>query len=545
MKAFSSLAAVVALWLGVSFSLWFVYRLFRRRDGSRQKQLTAGALGLVDEGTAVFSALRGRASQSVNASGAHGWHSGDAREALQDDVRALLNAIEAKSSYFDSVKAAKKKIENAFSLQDFAPLAEILQIRRDFWAASEIFLIEDIRALGAELAEPESYETFRAEALALLFRDGNAAQRDGDPVVMRLSIAREEVAAFSVHVEETIAAELEKGRAPTPAEIIAVPANLMRSAAFVAREGRNILKDAAATAQSFARSVGAKGLMAAAEELRKARGDLPSQFANAFERAGGLARKGGDGLKRHYEFVLEAQELRARYAELLARAPIVTEKGKQFLARLELEKHAEQFRESSGDAADWARQKVVVAIAYLIRGLQYVQAKITPQQNKQLAVLASAEEAAPEPEDAAEEPFRVLLLPSSSYAGGNHGRGNARSNSRTKKSRRATAEPETSASAPARPAGRLRDVVTGETSLTDYGAAVAEAPRPRRARSAPVRNTSSLLDRLSSVDDDEQAESEDLSALHEEPALSAGLSVYSSPPEIEASSECFCVSSTS
>ncbi len=514
MKAFSSLAAVVALWLGVSFSLWFVHRLFRRRDGSRQRQLSAAALGLVDEGAAVFSALRARASQSVNASGAYGWNSGDAREALQDEVRALLNAIEAKSSYFDRVKVAKKKIEKAFGLSDFAPLAEILQIRRDFWAASEIFLIEDIRALGAELTEPESYETFRAEALALLFRDGNARQRDGDPVEMRLSIAREETAAFSAQVEETIAAKLEKGRAPTPAEIIAVPVNLMRSAAFVAREGRNILKDAAATAQSFARSVGAKGLMAAAEELRKARGDLPGQFANAFERAGGLARKGGDGLKRHYEFLLEAQELRARYAELLARAPMLTEKGKQFLARLELEKRAEQFRELSGDAADWARQRVVMAIAYLIRSLQYVQAKITPQQNKQLAVLASAEEAARAPAEAgdSDEPFRVLLLPAASYAGGNHGQGKARANARARKQRKAAAEPETS-----RPAARLRDVVAGDTSVADYGVALADAPRPRSARSASARNSGSLLDRLSSVDDDDEVETEDLSALHEEP----------------------------
>jgi hypothetical protein len=521
MKAFSSLAAVVALWLSVSFSLWLFYRLFRRRDGSRQKQLTAAALGLVDEGAAVFSALRARLSESVGALGPYGWHSNDPREAMQDDVRALLNAIEAKNPYFDRVKAAKKKIEKTFGLSDFAPLAEILQIRRDFWAASEIFLIEDIRALGAELTEPGSYETFRAEALALLFKDEYAAQGDGDPVVLRLSIAREEAAAFNAHVEETIAAEFEKGRAPTPAEIVAVPVNLMRSAAFVVREGRNIVRDAAATAQTFARSVGSKGLKAAAEELRKARGDLPGQFANAFERAGGLARKGGDGLKRHYEFLLEAQELRARYAELLARAPILTEKGKQFLSRLELEKRAEQFRDSSGGAADWARQRLVIAIAHLIRGLQYVQAKITPQQNKQLAVVASAEEPAraPAETDAADESFRVLLLPSSSYAGGNHGRGKARSGARTRKSRKETETIYKSASAPARPSGRLRDLVTGETSVAEYGAAVAEAPRPRPVRPSSIRSSSSLLGRLSTVDNEEQAETEDLSSLHEETDL--------------------------
>jgi hypothetical protein len=525
MKAFSSLAVVVALWLSVSFSLWLFYRLFRRRDGSRQKQLTAAALGLADEGAAVFSALRARSSESVGALGAYGWHSNDPREVMQDDVRALLNAIEAKSPYFDRVKAAKKKIEKTFGLSDFAPLAEILQIRRDFWAASEIFLIEDIRALGAELTEPESYETFRAEALALLFKDEYAAQGGGDPVLLRLSIAREEAAAFNAHVEETIATEFEKGRAPTPAEIVAVPANLMRSAAFVVREGRNIVRDAAATAQTFARSVGSKGLKTAAEELRKARGDLPSQFSDAFERAGGLARKGGDGLKRHYEFLLEAQELRARYAELLARAPILTEKGKQFLARLELEKRAEQLRDSSGDIADWSRQRLVMAIAYLIRGLQYVQAKITPQQNKQLAVVASAEEPvrAPAETDAADESFRVLLLPSSSYAGGNHGRGKARSSAaQPRKPRKASSGEETvykSASASARPSGRLRDLVAGETSMAEYGAAVAEAPRPRTVRPSSVRSSSSLLDRLSTVDNEEQAETEDFSSLHGETDL--------------------------
>ena len=118
--------------------------------------------------------------------------------------------------------------------------------------------------------------------------------------------------------------------------------------------------------------------------------------------------------------------MRARYAELLARAPIVTEKGKQFLARLELERRAEQLCETSGGVSDWARQKLVLGIAYLIRGLQYVQAKITPPQNKQLAMrpAAAAEPGAPAA-SASEEPFRVLLLPAVAYAGGSHGRGNS------------------------------------------------------------------------------------------------------------------------
>jgi hypothetical protein len=60
----------------------------------------------------------------------------------------------------------------------------------------------------------------------------------------------------------------------------------------------------------------------------------------------------------------------------------------------------------------------------------------------------------------------------------------------------------------------LRDLVTGENSVAEFGAAVPEAPRSRSARAASVRGASSLLDRLSSVDDDEEAETEDF--LHEE-----------------------------
>ncbi|WP_127076984.1 hypothetical protein [Rhodomicrobium lacus] len=429
MKAFSSLGAVLTLWLGVSFALWLLYRLFRSHDGSRRKALVDDALALVDEGAEILAALRRRSSSPRTAAF-------DTEDDVREDVRHLLNGIEANSAYFDRVSTLKKKIQTAFDVPDFAPLAEVLQIRRDFWAASEIFLIEDIRLLGPELADEHALETFRDEAHALLFRDPDADWNpklaDLDPVALRLSLARQEAEAFAVRVSCVIAAEREQGRIPRPSEIAAVPLSLFRAAATVWREGRSIAVDAAATARRFARSVGEKGFAAAAEELRRARTDLPGQFASAFERAGGLARKGGEGLKRHYEFVLEAQELRARYAELLARAPHVSEKGRQFLARLELERRAEQLRDTSGGASDWLRQRVVIGIALLIRGLQHVQAKITPQKNKQLAVRPAAGEPAPPQSaaavhDAAPEPLRALLLPSTAYAGGVRGRAKAQS----------------------------------------------------------------------------------------------------------------------
>ena len=496
MKTFSSLAAVVALWLGVSFGLWLLYRLVRRRDGSRRKQLAESPLALIDEGAAVLGALRVRASASPNAAGSYRWLGGGAGDPLHDDVRHFLNAIEAQSAYFDRVNAAKKRIEKSFAVEDFLPLSEILQIRRDFWAASEIFLIDDIGALGAELAEVRAYETFKAEARALLFKEGDAAGgADGDPVGLRLALAREQAAVFAVEVERKIAAEHEKSRLPALAEIAAVPLGALRAAAFVFREGGAIFGEAVATARGYVRFVGARGLKAAAEELRKARGELPGQFATAFERAGGLSRKGGVGLKRHYEFLLEAQELRARYAELLSGAPILTEKGKQFLARLELERRAEQFRETSGGVSDWARRRVVVGIAKLISGLQFIQAKVSPASNKQLAVRSSA--AAATPASAGGEPIRVMLLPASAYAGGQKGRGAG--------GRGASKQPQTGAETRQVKRPPRRGRVIGNAALADDEDAIADA------RVSRFTAGGSLMDRLSTVDHEERAAPESLS----------------------------------
>jgi hypothetical protein len=475
MKTFSSLAAVMALWLGVSFLLWGCYRLFRRHDGSKQRRLLESAVALVDEGAAIFSALRTRASTRVTASGNYRTMPGQPEETLREDVRSLLNAIEEKSSYFDRVNAVKKNVQRTFGAPDFLALSEVLQIRRDFWAASEVFLMEGIRELGPELADTQSFETFQAEARALLFEeDSLAASEPGarDPVELRLAIAREDALAFKAQAERAIAEALEKQRFPTPAELVSVPWGLVKAVGLALREVRYLLGDVSATAQSLARAMSSKGLKGAVEELRQTRAKMPGQFASAFERAGGLARTGGQGLKRHYEFVLEAQELRARYAELLARAPHLSEKGKQFLARLELERRAEQFRETSAGLLDQARRALVVGIAYWIAGLQTVQAKLTPSQGKQLApivpaeAVAAAPAAAPLQEAEPEKPLRVLLLPASAYSGGVHGEAPVRPSRRRSRAEvqdsrpKAVAEEAILAEGPKEQA-RLRDLLTG------------------------------------------------------------------------------------
>ncbi len=479
MKIFSSVAAVMALWLSVSFLLWLAYRVFRRRDGSRQERLLEDALGLMDEAAPVFSTIRTRSSAVATAEGNYRYNRTQPEETLRADVRGLLNSIETQSDYFERVNAAKKRLQATFEVPDVLALAEILQIRRDFWAASEIFLMEGIQELGPEFADAKAFEAFQAEARALLFNDGPAAA--GDPVELRLAIAQEEALTFRAEVERAIATELEKSRFPTAREFVEIPLGLLKATAMGLSEIRSVLGDAAATAQNLARVVTSKGLKAAAEELRRARTTMPGQFASAFERAGGLARQGGQSLKRHYEFVLEAQELRARYAELLARAPEISEKGKQFLARLELERRAEQFRDTSNSAIHWTRQAVVVGIAYLIAGLQFVQAKITPPEHKQLAPIRAA---APEPEEQEpeEEPLRVLLMPASSYAGGNYGQARPAA-LRRRKARSVAAEPEEDEV-------RLRDLLTGEPAPAEEKPAQKAGAKPKGRKQAKQRAAS-------------------------------------------------------
>jgi hypothetical protein len=530
MKIFSSVAAVMALWLTVSFLLWLAYRIFHRRDGSRQERLLEDALGLIDEAAPVFATIRAPGSAMPTAEGNYRYNRAQPGETLRADVRALLNTIEVQSGYFERVNAAKKKLQDTFDVEDVLALAEILQIRRDFWAASEIFLMEGIQELGPEFADAETFEAFQAEARALLFNDGPAAA--GDPVELRLAIAREEMLTFKAEADRAIAAELEKSRFPTAREFVEIPLGLLKATAMGLNEIRSVLGDAAATAQNLARVVTSKGLKAAAEELRRARTTMPGQFASAFERAGGLARQGGQSLKRHYEFVLEAQELRARYAELLARAPEISEKGKQFLARLELERRAERFRDTSNSAIHWTRQALVVGIAYLIAGLQFVQAKITPPEHKQLASIRAAP---PEPaqaeleEEEEEEPLRVLLMPASSYAGGNYGQ--ARPGAlRRRKAQSVAAEPEENEI-------RLRDLLTGEPAPAEekraqkaetkakaktkgrkpakQRAASADSPKDREeagVRAAPAgqrERSGSLLDRLASIAPETEAPAPD------------------------------------
>jgi hypothetical protein len=537
MGSFSSLTTVVGLWLGVSFGLWLIYRFIRRRGHAQHRKLLAEALRLIDEAGAVFGALRKAPLSGTPSLGATKRSQAQQEELLREDVRALLNSIAASSGFFERVNACKRRIQATFKLEEYLPLSEILQIRRDFWAASEVFLIEDIRLLGAELADDAALEAFRQEAKVLLFGEEAAPDAEHpDPVKLRLGIAREQALAFEAEIERIISRQREEDRFPTARELFALPWQAIRSGRGLLREFggeiRAAMKDAIATAGGLAHVMASKGLRSAAEELRRIRGSLPDQFATAFERAGGLARQGGHQLKRHYEFLIEAQELRARYAEFLAKAPELTERGKQFLARLEFEKRAEQFRETSEGALAWARRQMVLAIAYLIRALQYLQAKITPMENKQLIAQPPASPvgaSSKEQKEAASDPVSAMpiraLLPPAPLNGKAHGKDGTKGrasrqrgkdkDARSGQSLKAEAE-ETVFQARAKP----RFSHTEGMMKTSFRELLAEAePEEESGSERPVREagaqkSGSLLERLSAIEAEAASGADEKGAQH-------------------------------
>ena len=289
----------MVFWLAVSFLLWLFYRIFRRYDGLKQERLLASAIGLIEEGACLYGALRMRGSKRVTARGNYPHAAGTQEETLKEDVRSLLNEVEAQSAYFERVNAAKKRIQQKFNVPDFPALSEILQIRRDFWAASEIFLREGIQELGPELGDAQSCETFQAEARALLFKEGAALPACAG---FRRAEARDCARGGGGISSQGRAGSCGRAGKEPPSfrcrDYCRSLAVSSKPCSAGLREASHLLGDAAATGRSLASAMTLKGLKGAAEELRQARTGMPGKFAAAFERGGGLERQGGQGLKR-------------------------------------------------------------------------------------------------------------------------------------------------------------------------------------------------------------------------------------------------------
>ena len=294
------------------------------------------------------------------------------------DTYALLKRIQEHGEFFDKVNTLRVQMQASLGIEDHAALTEILHLRRDLWAASEIVLVEDPASFGTTFAEAGSYERFRDEAVRLLFKSAEPPHGDGDSIDLRLSLASKDADAFIVELREAIRLAQERDRLPTIAEITAYPLAVLRAMPEKLRLSYRFLRALFAYAGEAARTIRDSETMARGRRhLQQAREDLPQRLSAGFERASAAARDSAAGLHRHYDFLAAAHDFQAKYEQLLRRAPEITERGRQFIARLDLAERSERLRLTSANAMIWLARRLIDGLALAIAGLQRLHAALS------------------------------------------------------------------------------------------------------------------------------------------------------------------------
>ncbi len=354
-----SFIGAVALWMAISCGLWWLHRRRVRGRQNHQLEQAARAVSYVGEAQAVFDAIRSpvpldRAPAAT-------------RDRLRAETHALLKRIQAHGAFFDKVNTLRVQIQASLGIEDHEPLSEILHLRRDLWAASEIILVEDPASFGPAFAEEAAYERFQAEAVELLFKRQDRAQADEDLMDLRLSLAHKGAESFTAELQEAIEAAREKDRLPTPAEIIAYPLAFFRAIPEALRTACAFLRSFLSYAAEAARTMrDSEAVARGASTLRQARDDWPQRLSAGFERASGAARDSATAVRRHYDFLVAAYDFQSKYEQLLQRTPEMTERGRQFIARLELAERSERLRLTSTNAAIWLARRLLSGLAHLI-----------------------------------------------------------------------------------------------------------------------------------------------------------------------------------
>ncbi|MDZ4790904.1 MAG: hypothetical protein SGJ17_06785 [Hyphomicrobiales bacterium] len=407
MKDLSSFLLVVALWLAASVGLWWADRRGLARKRRRQREFVAQVWSKVRAAQEVFDTIRFEDNERAGAlqtateaaalvSGSEALPPAGAAVILRNQTTMLLRRIQEVGPYFDSVRALHPELKRVLEIENCSPLAEVLQIRRDLWAASEIVLIDDVTTLGDAFAEPSSYERFCEEARRLLFKGQAEAAGEDDLIDLRLSVARTDVEAFAAGVEEDILAAEERERFPTLAEIVSYPVAAARAVPGQWRTFRAYAAESIDHIRLAARNLRESRTVAEAlSELRRARGEFPGLVNASMEKAAALARNGRESIVAHQHLLAKAYDLQAKYQEVLQRAPELTDRGRQFIARLELTKRSEQLRETSKGMLDDGRRLAVRGLAHLIAGLVALQERLAVRDNLPATMSARSPEILP------------------------------------------------------------------------------------------------------------------------------------------------------
>jgi hypothetical protein len=367
MDGFGSFAGVIALWLGVSCGLWWLHRRSLHAGQRRQLRQAVAAVAYVAEGQTIFDGIR-RATASAHPAAA----------GLIAQTHALLKRMQDRSGFFDKVTLLRIEMLAAFGVEDYPPLSELLHIRRDLWAASEIVLVEDLSSFAESFAEAGAYDRLRAEAAALLFKTSRPGIGEEDVIDLRLSLARGEAERFVPELKDAIRLARERDRLPTFAEIVAYPIGAIRALPGRLLVARAFLLEFYRYATEIAGAIGrSEAMERGVSELRRAREELPQRLVTGLERASGAARQSASGLRRHYDFLVAAHDFQAKYELALRRTPRITERGRQFIARLELAERSERLRLTWANLLIWLTRRLATGLAYGIAGLQRLHAELS------------------------------------------------------------------------------------------------------------------------------------------------------------------------
>lgn len=411
MQDFSSFLIVIALWLGSSVGLWWLHRQNLRSKRRRQREFVAQVWTKVRAAQDAYDSIRQNASsapqrplrsdRAANGDVADASDNGEAGVAiLRAQTTALLRRVQEAGPFFDDVRALHPELQRVLQIESCPPLSEILQIRRDLWAASEIILIDDVNALGDAFAEHGSYDRFCEDARRLLFKGEAEAAGEDDLIDLRLSVARSDVEMFATAVEQDIHAAEERERLPTPTEIISYPVAAARALPGQIRVFRVYVSESIDDIRLAARNVRQSQTVAdALSELRRAREELPDKLGASMEKAAALARHGRESIAAHHRVLTKAYDLQAKYQEALQKAPELSERGRQFVARLELARRSEQLRETSKGILDDGKRKMVRYLAHAIAGLQRLQEMLAVPEPATVGAMAGQRQGLPRGHD--------------------------------------------------------------------------------------------------------------------------------------------------
>ncbi len=370
MSDFLAITQVVAAWLALSLALWWGRRRWIRSGQNARLAEAARACDLTRRGHEVFETIRTPQPMENPPS--------EAKAYLRAETNALLKRIHEQGPFFDSINTLRVHMQAAHGIDDHEGLSEILHLRRDLWAASEIVLVENPAQFGRTFAGEGVFERFHAEAVSTLFRfPGDPVDAGEDVIGLRLTLAVREAEDYAAALERAVAEARARDRLPRPSELAAYPLGWLRALPRIARSASIFAGAFFAHASLMARRLGeSEAVSGGRARMRRIGEDWPQRLSEGFQRASGTARENVAALRGHYDFLAAAHDFRARYEQLLERAPEMGERGRQFIARLELAERSERLRLTSTNAAIWAARALLQGLAHVIAYARRVEAQL-------------------------------------------------------------------------------------------------------------------------------------------------------------------------